>query len=76
MPSNLPRVFLERTEEFAEKVLWWGSVQAVPQFSESDAFIVRLLDHIVPKGSRELGAGRQSGFPSASPLSVGKRRTV
>lgn len=65
-----PKSFLERTEEFAEKVLWGGKCLRCPSFQGATLFIVTLSDHIVPKESHE-GASKQSGFsaPFCTPLS-------
>lgn len=57
-----PKSFLERTEEFAEKVLW-GKCLRCPSFQGATLFIVTLSDHTVPRGSQE-GASKQSGFPA------------
>lgn len=64
-----PKSFLERTEEFAEKVLWGGKCLRCPSFQGATLFIVTLSDHIVPKESHE-GASKQSGFsaPFCTPL--------
>lgn len=56
-----PKSFLERTEEFAEKVLWGGKCLCCPSFQGATLFIATLSDHIVPKESHE-GISKQSGF--------------
>ena len=70
-----PESFLERTEEFAEKVLWRRECLHCPSFRRGTLFIVAVSEHFVPNGRLE-GTSKQSGLPapSCTPLPAGGRR--